>query len=230
MITTIGQKFGRWTVISDSFRENGIRVVPCICDCGNKKNVYIFNLIKGKTKSCGCYANELTSKYFTKHGETKNRNKYSDEYRCWCLIKRRCYNPNDVSYDRYGARGIKMCDGWMKSYASFLEDVGRKPTKKHSIDRIDSSKNYSCGHCDECIQNEWTANLKWSTIKEQNRNKRGLRFIEHLGETKTIAEWAEIYQTSYTKFRDRLVRLSDSNMDVLIFKFYPQFLWTKTTQ
>ncbi len=94
----------------------------------------------------------------------------------------RCYNPEHKSYKNYGGRGIKVCERWLDQItglSSFTEDMGKKPDGKtknghslYSLDRIDVNGNYSCGHCEECTDNNWSANCTWATYSQQNRNQR----------------------------------------------------------
>jgi len=82
------------------------------------------------------------------------------EYQIWSQIKQRTRNVNCKKYDSYGGRGINMCDEWYNSYQSFIDDVGRRPDKEHSLDRIDNDGDYKPGNC------------RWVTAKIQNLNKR----------------------------------------------------------
>lgn len=81
-------------------------------------------------------------------------------YSVWASMKARCYNPNNRRYADWGERGITVCDRWRNSYESFVQDMGARPTPKHSLDRIDNNKPYSPDNC------------KWSTASEQSLNKR----------------------------------------------------------
>jgi len=81
------------------------------------------------------------------------------EYRSWQMMKNRCLNPNARDYAYYGGRGIKVCRRWQESFAAFLEDMGRRPTPAHTLDRKHTDKNYTPSNC------------RWATRKEQSRNR-----------------------------------------------------------
>lgn len=82
---------------------------------------------------------------------------FKKEYNSWRAMKERCDNKKYHAYNRYGGRGIRYCERW-KDFANFLHDMGRKPTPKHSLDRIDNDGDY----CPE--------NCRWATQTEQVRN------------------------------------------------------------
>lgn len=131
----------------------------CQCQCGVQKIIGSRYLRDGRSRSCGCLQVEQISKRSTTHGGTKN-NKISSEYVAWRNMKARCYRPEVKEYKNYGGRGIKICNRWLLSFESFYQDMGKKPTSKHSIDRIDVNGNYEPKNC------------RWATRKEQSRGLR----------------------------------------------------------
>ena len=125
------------------------------------------------------------------HGHAK-RGRWTPEFRAWHAMKCRCSNPKTTGYKNWGGRGIAVCERWSGRlcFPNFLEDVGLKPTPKHSLDRIDNDGNYSCGKCRQCVESGWTSNVKWSTKLEQDNNRRGSCFLELDGVRMTRANWA----------------------------------------
>ncbi len=91
----------------------------------------------------------------------------------------RCTNTEDKNFFRYGERGIRVHETWVNCYATFLKDVGRRPSDKHSIDRIDNNGHYEPG------------NVRWATKKQQCLNRRSNRIIEYNGRSQTLQEWVE---------------------------------------
>jgi hypothetical protein len=106
----------------------------------------------------------------------------------------RCHNPNHHAYADYGGRGVFVCDRWRHSYTSFLADMGRRPSPKHSIDRRDTNGNYE------------PANCRWATAVDQARNTRANKIVTINGETRCVAEWAEILSVSRYTIYSRLRR------------------------
>lgn len=155
----IGKKYHKLTILEVLEK----RKAKCICDCGNEATVYLHNLTRGlkNTTSCGCVWLDVIRKSNTTHGYDPK----SLTYRTWVSMKARCYIPSASSYSYYGGRGIKICDKWRNDFLSFLADMGERPSKLITLDRIDSSGNYEPNNC------------RWATKKEQciNRRKRGAK-------------------------------------------------------
>lgn len=127
------------------------------------------------------------------------------EYRAWLGIQHRCSNPNMVCSKDYIERGIKVCERW-RVFEHFIADVGLKPSPKHSIDRINNDGHYSCGKCEQCLENEWPLNVRWATSVEQNNNKRNTRILELDGVRRPVMEWAAIRGIPAATIRTRLHR------------------------
>jgi hypothetical protein len=158
-----GLKFGRLTVIGDapkyvSPKGKEIRRVVARCECGAESTINLHSIRYGLSASCGCYRTELAVSS-VKHGDARKRAN-TREYKTWSNMIARCENPNVDRYPIYGGRGIRVCEKWRESFGDFLSDMGRRPTPKHSIDRIDVNGNYEPGNC------------RWATNSEQQRNKR----------------------------------------------------------
>lgn len=163
-------------------------------DCGNIKEIHIQSVNSGNTKSCGCIKRKMIITRNTLHGKSTTKRVKSPEYECWQGMKRRCFNKNNGEYKRYGERGIRVCDNWKNNFKQFYTDMGSRPTKDHSIDRIDVNGDY----CKE--------NCRWATIEEQNRNKRDNHYLEYKGEKRIVNDWAKIYNIRQQTILKRLNR------------------------
>lgn len=136
-------------------RINGQVRWECVCDCGNVVFVNGAHFRNGSSKSCGCTRkrnfNSIT------HGQT--RGGPTPTYNSWRGMIDRCTNPNNSDYKYYGSQGVLVCPRWRDSFEAFREDMGDRP-EGLTLDRIDPNGNY----CPE--------NCRWTTISEQNKNKR----------------------------------------------------------
>ncbi len=156
-IDMTGQKFGKLTVVRRVKSKNSNAYWLCYCECGRAKEVRRGHLINGDTKSCrseGCAQGGNKGHGFAVHG------KEAPEYKAWSSMKRRCYNNTSEAYKNYGGRGIAVCDEWLNDFEQFLKDMGKRPSKNHSIDRINNDGNYEPDNC------------RWVEWEVQNRNKR----------------------------------------------------------
>lgn len=132
------------------------------CSCGSEpftiREQYFFRKDNPK-RDCGCSRRTL----MTEHPR---------EYSIWKMMTRRCYFPSHVSYEYYGAIGIRVCTEWrdrgyevspkanLRAFTAFFNHIGPAPSKHHTLDRINPHKNYEPG------------NVRWATYEEQANNKR----------------------------------------------------------
>lgn len=161
----IGRKFERLTVIG-VFHRNGVKWLLCECDCTTICEKRQNNVVRGRTKSCGCLNSESTIKRNFKHGAKHDEDA---PYNSWLAMRQRCLNPNSTYYRYYGGRGITIDERW-SSFAAFREDMGSRPSKEHSLDRIDVNGNYGPQNC------------RWATAKQQRENQRTQNFGKKLNE------------------------------------------------
>jgi len=159
----IGNKYGRLVVLNQENSIKGHKMVKCICECGNYTIIRASALTSKNTFSCGCLNIETRPISLAKghniraNGAINNK----DEYRCYQHMKSRCYTPTDAKYKNYGARGIIVCERWLNTngFKNFLLDMGKRPSKSHSIERDKINGNYEPNNC------------RWATNQIQSRNK-----------------------------------------------------------
>lgn len=168
-----GVRFGRWLVLGEAEPVGRNRRLLCRCDCGTERAGYYSTLTQGGSRSCGCYKQDAAAG--RKPANTTHGMRNAPEWAAWNQLRVRC---RDSENRDYGGRGITACDQW-NSFEVFLADMGKRPSLRHSIDRIDNEKGYSPENC------------RWATRTEQARNRRTNQTITHEGRTLTVAEWAE---------------------------------------
>ena len=151
-IDMTGSRFGRLVIQRRVGLESPANW-ECVCDCGKTTVVVGTSIRAGRTRSCGCLVGEASRARMTKHGQST-----TPEYRAWESMKNRCLRKSYHSYMRYGGRGVTVCDEWINDFESFASHVGKRPSEKHSLDRIDNDKGYQPG------------NVRWADKFEQTRN------------------------------------------------------------
>lgn len=178
MRVEIGETYGGRTVLARA-GSDGHRNAAwlCRCRCGHE-SIVIRPEQARSCRSCGNRGNTARRR----HNESGNRHRAgSAEYISWQLMQDRCRNPRNKRWDRYGGRGIAVAAEWTgpDGFARFLAHVGRRPSPRHSLDRINCDGNYEPG------------NVRWSTPQEQQRNRSDNHQLTLDGSTATLAEWSE---------------------------------------
>lgn len=198
-----GMKFGRLTVLRRVVIPQKTRTYwECVCECTRLHTVSASVLRTGKSKSCGCFRREMMREEGKvrnlRHGEGSN-GKESPEYRTWSAMLSRCNNEKHRNYVNYGGRGITVCERW-SLYENFLMDMGRRPSDRHSLDRIDNDAGYSPENC------------RWATYVQQNNNQRrdkkecvfkGSDLFENQGRSQTIRDWCKELGRKLETYRAR---------------------------
>ena len=179
-----GQRFGVLVVLrraTPNPKRREQRWV-CLCSCGSEKVCSHNNLRSNKNISCRC-------KSQSRGGRSRTR-----MYVVWIAMIQRCHDDRRTAYNRYGGRGIVVCQRWRDSFDAFITDMGYPPTESHTIDRVDNNGNYTPENC------------RWATYAEQARNRRVNRYVTFHGEQLSLAVVAERVGIRYSKLHKRLKR------------------------
>lgn len=186
----LGERFGRLTIVGNPFKKEGSTAIfyQCVCDCGENKILPRVRLIRGETKSCGCLRKDYMKEKETTHGGKGTR-----IHSIWGNMISRCHNSNVPHFERYGGRGITVCEEWRNSFPAFREwaEISGYDDSL-TIDRIDVNGNYEPSNC------------RWETPLKQSQNRRNTIAIE-IGENTfySISEFARHYGLKDSKVRYR---------------------------
>lgn len=187
-----GQRFGRLIILDRNKNNKHNQVMwRCRCDCGKEVIAVGGDLKNNTTRSCGCLQREKASEQGAKtatHGMGR-----AAIYNVWCNMKARCYNPNTPNFKNYGGRDIKICKRWLNSFENFYKDMGDCP-EGLSLDRKDNNAGYCSDNC------------RWTTRKNQNRNKRNVCPITYKGVAKCLVDWSKILGINYNTLYYRIKR------------------------
>lgn len=168
---TTGHVFGRFTVLEHYKIVNKKSFVEVQCQCGSPVIfVRIDHLKKGTSQSCGCLRVEATKT----HGCWGK-----PLFKVWAAMVRRCTNPKDSKYHRYGGRGIQVCERWLDAN-NFIADMTAGYEQGLQIDRKDNDGNYE------------PANCHWTTRAQQARNYSRNVVLEHDGKRMCVVDWADV--------------------------------------
>lgn len=174
-----GKRFGQLIAVSHEGRTEGGRAIwRFACDCGGQKIAEAANVKSGRTRSCGCAAQEQRKAAAQSQRHALSASEVPRERKAWEGMLRRCYSPKHPSFARYGGRGIAVCERWRESFAAFFADLGPAP-EGATLERIDNAKDYAPDNC------------KWASRKEQANNRRSNRLLTHDGVTLNITQWAD---------------------------------------
>lgn len=159
------------------------------CECGVEAIKSNFNVERNVTRSCGCLSRKWkdSGNANRSHGRSK-----TPEYWVWTSMKQRCHDPKCKSFERYGAKGVTVCDRWRNSFENFLEDMGERPSPSHSIDRVECSKGYTPENC------------RWATAVTQANNKPSVDKIQTPKGMLSVSEAAREFGLKRTTLRNRL--------------------------
>jgi hypothetical protein len=180
-----GKRYNRLTALFPDEKRLGCYWFQC--DCGRKKSIRKHHVTSGQQLSCGCYSPRRT------HGGGG-----TPEYKSWHAMLTRCLNPKHKQFSDYGGRGITVCSEWQEGFANFLRDMGKRPSLRHTLDRVDNDGNYEPGNC------------RWATWKEQINNRpprRHMTSITFEGRTMSQTEWAKELGVSRSVVSRRLKRM-----------------------
>lgn len=195
-----GQRFGRLKVIGVDDRNTRKTYFLCECDCGTVKSIRSDGLLSGAVKSCGCLKREQDEINLdrTTHNMSSTR-----LYQIWQGMRGRCYNKHDPRYERYGGRGITICDEWQEFSRFYDWSVNNGYQKNLTIDRINNEEGYRPDNC------------RWATNETQANNRESNIKITIGNATRTLTQWCEIFQVDYRTTLSRYNRNGFLSIDDL---------------
>lgn len=192
----IGEKHNKLTIVGyvvGTKNKNARFLVEC--ECGTNKSIACRDVVSSHSRSCGCHKIDAAIKNLEKIVPKRNQDRTDHplSYSSWVSMLARVTDERHVFYKHYGGRGITIDPRW-HDFKEFYKDMGDRPRKGMSLERIDNDKGY------------YKENCKWATTKEQSRNRRNSKPQTYKGETLFIQDWSERYNVPVRK----LYKLVDS--------------------
>lgn len=211
----VGLKFGKLTVIDSLIRYTAgghpMQRLLVRCECGREYEREVSSVVNSKgtpmCKGCKRLDNAMRSNVGHRH----------PLYKVWWGMIVRCHEPNAQTFKDYGARGIQVCDRWrgerpnfelgtVDGFRAFVDDMGDRPSQRHSIDRVDNDGHYAPENC------------RWATKEEQANNTRSTVKVTVHGRTLSVSQWGRalgIGSTWATQARKHGVQL-DKALEILL--------------
>lgn len=185
-----GVRYGSWEVLAFSHRQekHGVYYFLCRCDCGFQCPVSLQSLRSGRSTRCRCCADKKT----IKHGHCCF-DASTPEYKAWQAMHKRCRNPRYEGWDRYGGRGITVCERWNR-FENFFADMGPRPGPEYSLDRKDNDGPYA------------PDNVRWAPVQVQQNNRSTSKSFSFAGKTQPLSYWARELGIRTRTLQERLRR------------------------
>ncbi len=174
----VGKSFRKFKILEVNTGRRTRVLLQCFC--GGTRWVLADSLKANEVKSCGCLE------------KAKNKSKHP-LYNTWVMMRSRCRYPSQPNFPYYGGKGVTVCAEW-EDFDTFVAQVGLRPSKCHSLDRIDNSKGYE------------PKNVRWATKEEQASNTQRNRYFEFQGEKRTVSQWARRFNVSFDWLHYRLIK------------------------
>jgi hypothetical protein len=189
-----GNEYGRLTVIARADNDKwGQAMWRCQCVCGETTVVRGGHLKKGLQQSCGCLRKEVASEIGKSCLGTGHPLVGTHFYDSWKAMRERCNRPKNLSYERYGGRGIQVCERWAR-FENFADDMYSTWEDGLTIERIDNNGHYEPENC------------RWATRQEQAQNRRDTIRIEDNDDTLSLKAYCNKHNLPYETIWSRIKR------------------------
>jgi hypothetical protein len=200
ILRNVEPRYFNCSVHNDKKKVIKIAQVECLCSCGETFITDFKLLESGQIKNCGCSPH------------AKNPPSRRAEHVIWINMINKCTNPNSKGYKNYGGKGISVCKDWENSFPSFLQDVGKIPSKHHRIVRIDDAGNFDSNNC------------RWAIGKEKYQNKRNNRLVKFYGKKIPIKKMNNPVGRSYSRLYAKIKKVGDelgNDFEILVRRKIP---------